>query len=272
MIRARNRTEGLPRVAGGAALVLVSAAALAAFCWPFLQAALPTDARRAVPVLAIAATVVLAAAIVTALGRGAQGAMLVAMLGTLTAVGMVMRFLGTGFGGIETALILLILAGRAFGARFGFLLGATVMLGSALLWGGVGPWLPFQVFAAGWVGAGAGLLPGRGGRADSRGGSAALRAPWAELAMLALYGVIASYLFGLLMNVWFWPFAVGGGTSISYEAEAGIAANFMRFLTYSLVTSTLTWDTVRAIVTVAGILVIGHPVLAALKRSALARS
>lgn len=240
---------------------LVSLAALAAFTWPFLQAALPSDAQRAVPVLAIAAAVVLAAAVLVALGEGAQGAMLVAMLGTLTAVGMVLRFLGTGFGGIETALILLILAGRAFGPRFGFLLGATVMLGSALLWGGVGPWLPFQVFAAGWVGAGAGLLP----RAKRIAGT------WRELALLALYGVCASYLFGLLMNVWFWPFAVGGGTSISYDAAGSTGQNLMAFLTYSLVTSTLTWDTMRAITTVVGIVLIGRPVLAALRRSPLAR-
>lgn len=261
----------LSRLGSGLLLVLVSAGALAAFCWPFLQAALPADAQRAVPVLAIAAAIVLAAAVVAALGSGAQGAMLVAMLGTLTAVGMVLRFLGTGFGGIETALILLILAGRVFGARFGFLLGATVMLGSALLWGGVGPWLPFQVFAAGWVGAGAGLLPGRGSRFGIGRARGTRFAAAAELVLLAGYGVLAAYLFGLLMNVWFWPFAVGGDTSISYDAEAGLGSNLIRFLTYSLVTSTLTWDTVRAITTVVGIVVIGRPVLAALRRSPLAR-
>lgn len=262
------------RAQGIVLLIAASAAALAAFCWPFLQAAVPSDAQAAVPVLAVAAAIVLAAAVVAALGSGAQGAMLVAMLGTLTAVGMVMRFLGAGFGGIETALILLILAGRVFGARFGFLLGATVMLGSALLWGGVGPWLPFQVFAAGWVGAGAGLIP-RQRRMRTPGASRVsppLTAPWSEIGLLALYGALAAYLFGLLMNVWFWPFAVGGGTSISYEATAGLGENLMRFLTYSLVTSTLTWDTVRAITTVVGILLIGRPVLAALRRSPLARS
>jgi hypothetical protein len=250
-------------------LILVSAGALAAFCWPFLQAALPSDAQRAVPVLAIAAAVVLVAALIVALGNGAQGAMLVAMLGTLTAVGMAMRFLGTGFGGIETALILLILAGYAFGPRFGFLLGATVMLGSALLWGGVGPWLPFQVFTAGWVGAGAGLLPRLRPREGTHGGTRS--GPWLELGLLAVYGVLAAYVFGLLMNVWFWPFAVGGETSISYDAEAGIGGNLARFLAYSLVTSTLTWDTVRALTTVVGIALVGRPVLAALRRSALAR-
>lgn len=263
------RRRSLPPLLGGLLLVLVSAGALVAFCWPFLQAALPAEAQRAVPVLAITAAIVLAAAVIAALGSGAQGAMLVAMLGTLTAVGMVLRFLGTGFGGIETALILLILAGRAFGPRFGFLLGATVMLGSALLWGGVGPWLPFQVFAAGWVGAGAGLLPRLGGREGVRAGRPP--APWLELVLLAVYGALAAYVFGLLMNVWFWPFAVGGETSISYDAEAGAGANLVRFLAYSLVTSTLTWDTVRAITTVVGIVLIGRPVLAALRRSPLSR-
>ena len=262
--RTSGRTRPSSRVPTAALLSLVSLGALAAFTWPFLAAAVPGDARDAVPALALAMIVVLAAAVIVALSDGASGAMLVAMLGTLTAVGMVMRFLGTGFGGFETTLILLILAGRAFGPRFGFLLGATVMLGSSLLWGGVGPWLPFQVFAAGWVGAGAGLIPGRRRVAGARG-------PWPELAMLAVYGVLASYAFGLLMNVWFWPFAVGGDTGISYDAEAGVGANLVRFLSYSVVTSTLTWDTVRAITTGVGILLIGRPVLAALRRSALAR-
>ena len=259
------------RVLGAALVPLASLAALAAFCWPFLQAAVPADAQRAVPVLAIAAAVVLAGAVAVSLAGGAQGAMLVAMLGTLTAVGMVLRFFGTGFGGIETALVLLILGGRAFGPRFGFLLGATVMLGSALLWGGVGPWLPFQVFAAGWVGAGAGLLPRWRHRDAATGRGGAAGRAWAELAMLAVYGVLASYVFGLLMNVWFWPFAVGGDTSISYDAGAGFGGNLVRFLSYSLVSSTLTWDTVRAVTTVAGLLLIGRPVLAALRRSPLAQ-
>lgn len=262
--RTFRRSRPLSRVFAAALLVLVSLGALAAFTWPFLAAAVPGDARGAIPALALAMIVVLAAAVIVALSDGASGAMFVAMLGTLTAVGMVMRFLGTGFGGFETALILLILAGRAFGPRFGFLLGATVMLGSSLLWGGVGPWLPFQVFAAGWVGAVAGLIPGGRRLAGSR-------TRWPELALLATYGVLASYAFGLLMNVWFWPFAVGSDTSISYVSDAWAGANLVRFLSYSFITSTLTWDTVRAITTAAGILLIGRPVLAALRRSALAR-
>lgn len=258
------------RLGSGLLLGLASLAALAVFCWPFLATAFLVDpltasAQAGVLFLAVAVIVVLAGAVVLALFDGASGAMLIAMLGTLTAVGMVMRFLGTGFGGIETVLILLILGGRACGPRFGFLLGACVMLGSALLWGGVGPWLPFQVFATGWIGAGAGLLPALPARARGR-----LRS-WGELILLAGYGVCAAYVFGLLMNVWFWPFAVGTGTGISFDAAASVPENLQRFFAYSLVTSTLTWDSVRAITTVVGILLIGRPVLAALRRSPLAR-
>ncbi len=110
------------------------------------------------------------------------------------------------------------------------------------------------MFACAWVGAVAGLLPRRLSRAT-------------EIAMLCLYGVIASYGFGLLMNLWFWPFAVGSGTGISYDGGAPVDVNLSSFLLYSLVTSTLSWDTLRAITTVVGMIVVGRPILAALRRA-----
>jgi energy-coupling factor transport system ATP-binding protein len=121
------------------------------------------------------------------------------------------------------------------------------------LWGSIGPWTPFQIFACAWVGAGAGLLPRRvRGRA--------------ELWMLCGYGAVASYLFGLLLNLWFWPFAVGAGTGISYEPGAPLGTNLSSFLLYSLVTSTAGWDTLRAVTTIIGIVVVGRAVLAAFRR------
>ena len=60
------------------------------------------------------------------------------------------------------------LAGRVFGPGFGFVLGATSLFASALLTGGVGPWLPFQMLGAAWVGLGAGLLPRRAGPGRDR--------------------------------------------------------------------------------------------------------
>jgi hypothetical protein len=88
----------------------------------------------------------------------------------------------------------------------------------------------------------------------------------AELWMLCGYGIVASYLFGLLTNLWFWPFAVGAGTGISYLPGAPLGTNLSSFLLYSLVTSTAGWDTLRAVTTIIGIAVVGRAILAALRR------
>lgn len=243
----------LPRGAELAILAAANLLALAAFCWPLLAAALPQDAAAAIPYIALAIAPVAAVAVVLSLDGSVRSAHTVALLGVLAAVGSAVRVASTGVGGVEAVFILLILAGRAFGARFGLLLGAATIAVSSALWGGIGPWTPFQIFACAWVGAGAGLLPKRvRGRA--------------ELWMLAGYGVVASYLFGLLLNLWFWPFAVGAGTGISYVPGAPLGTNLSSFLLYSLLTSTAGWDTLRAVTTVIGIAVVGRAVLASLRR------
>lgn len=243
----------LPRGVELAVLGTANLVALAAFCWPLLAAALPQDAAAALPYAALAIAPLAAVAIVVSLDGSVRSAHTVALLGVLAAVGTAVRVASTGVGGVEAVFILLILAGRAFGSRFGMLLGAATIALSSALWGGIGPWTPFQIFACAWVGAGAGLLPRRvRGRA--------------ELWMLAGYGVVASYLFGLLTNLWFWPFAVGAGTGISYVPGAPLGTNLSSFLLYSLVTSTAGWDTLRAVTTVIGIAVVGRAILAALRR------
>lgn len=236
------------------ALLAANAVALASFCWPLVAAALPQQAHAAVPIAALALAPLAALVVVATLDGTVRSAHMLALLGTLAAIGAAVRIAGTGAGGVEAVFILLILAGRAFGARFGMLLGlATIVLSTAVT-GSFGPWTPFQMFACGWVGAMAGLLPRRVERR-------------AEIAMLCGYGVAASYVFGLLMNLWFWPFAVGYGTGISYEPGAPLVENLAGFLLYSLVTSTAGWDTLRAVTTVLGILLVGRPVLAALRRA-----
>lgn len=234
--------------------------AAAAFAWPLFVSAVPADAQAAVPIVAFALVPALIVALALTLDSEMYTAKTVALLGVLSAVGAAVRIAGTGVGGVEAVFVLLILAGRAYGARFGFLLGLLTIAVSSLLWGGFGPWTPFQMFACGWVGAGAGLLP-HGRRAGGR-GRARL-----EVAALAGYGIVASYLFGLVMNLWFWPFAVGSGTGISYAADAEPGRNLASFAVYSLVTSTLTWDTVRALTTAVGIVLVGPAVLAALRRA-----
>ena len=247
-------------------LVVASVLAVAGFSWPLIAAAVPKDAQAAVPVLALALLPAVVVAVALSLDRAMHTATTIALLGVLTAVAAAVRIAGTGVGGLEAVFIILILAGRAYGARFGFLLGMLTIALSSVLWGGIGPWTPFQVFACGWVAAGAGLLP-RFARVGSPRAAARL-----EIAMLVTYGVASSYLFGLLMNFWFWPFAVGGSNGLSYVAGAPLGENLASFGLYSLVTSTLTWDTVRAVTTTVGILALGPAALAALRRAKVGRA
>jgi hypothetical protein len=153
-----------------------------------------------------------------------------------------------------------ILAGRILGARLGFVVGVIAVALSSLVWGGFGPWTAFQMFAVGWVAAGAGLLPRMVDTHTPRGRSL-------EVVALMAYGALASYGFGLVMNLWFWPIAVGPGTTVSFIEGAGFLDNAARFVIYSLASSTLTWDTVRAITTVVGLGIVGKPALQALRRA-----
>ncbi|MFK4852248.1 ATP-binding cassette domain-containing protein [Microbacterium sp. ZW T6_19] len=236
------------------ALLAANLVALAAFTWPFVAVAVPSQATAAVPWVALALAPVAVIVAIAALDQTVRSAHTLAYLGVLAAIGTALRIASTGVGGVEAVFILLVLAGRAFGARFGMLLGVATILLSSTVFGGFGPWTPFQMFACAWVGGGAGLLPRR-----VRG--------WGEIIMLCAYGAVASYLFGLLLNLWFWPFAIGSGTTISYAPGAPLVENLGSFLLYSLVTSTAGWDTLRAITTIAGVVLIGRPVLAALRRA-----
>ena len=244
-------------------VLLATVLAACGFAWPLFATALPQQAQAAVPVVVFALVPALIVVISLLLDGAVSSSKTLALLGLLAAVGAAVRIASTGVGGFEAVFIILILGGRAYGARFGFLLGMLTIALSSILWGGFGPWTAFQMFAAGWVGAGAGLIPGRiSGVADK----AARRR---EIMWLIAYGVIASYLFGALMNLWFWPFGVGPETSISYLPAGSLPDNLSRFGVYTLVTSTLTWDTVRALTTGIGLALIGVPALKALRRAKL---
>lgn len=250
--------EAIPLTPRSAVVLgLASLAGVLAFCWPLLvdAGAVLDDATAAPLVLGVVLLGVLAAVLV-AFGEDGLDVRAVAMLGMLAAVGAVLRPLSAGAAGIETVFVLVILGGRVFGAGFGFVLGATTLFASALLTGGVGPWLPFQMLAAAWVGLGAGLLP----RVRKPGG-------WRELVMLAGYGVVAALVFGLAMNMSFWPFTLGVGSDLSFVPGGAVGENLRRFLTFTVATS-LGWDIGRAVTTVVGIAVIGPVALRLLRRAA----
>jgi energy-coupling factor transport system substrate-specific component len=236
------------------AVALVSSVGLAAFLWPLLIVpGSGLDDATTAPLVLAALLPLFLVVVLAEVSRGGFDVKAIAMLGVLSAVGAVLRPLGAGTAGLETVFFLLILAGRVYGPGFGFVLGATTLLGSALLTGGVGPWLPFQMMAAAWVGLGAGLLPRAKGR-------------W-EVGLLLAYGVLAGLFYGLVMNFSFWPFAVGLDTQLSYVAGAPVLENLQRFLVFSVATS-LGWDIGRAVTNSLAILLVGPAVLSALRRIA----
>jgi energy-coupling factor transport system substrate-specific component len=236
------------------ALVMASVAGLAMFAWPLIiDPPAGFSHERDAPyvfALVLPALVVIVLAEMTSRGMDTKA---LAMLGVLSAIGAALRPLGAGTGGIELVFFLLVLGGRVYGPAFGFVLGSTTLFASALITGGVGPWLPFQMLASSWVGLLAGLLPPARGRA--------------EVYLLAAYAGVSAYLYGFLVNLWGWPFALGAGTELSYVAGDSVLDNLHRFVLYTLATSTWGWDTGRAVTNVAAILLVGNAVLLTLRRA-----
>lgn len=245
-----------------AVLGVASVIGLMMFCWPLLLK-VPPDTRVDPPFLFLVLLPVVLAVVLAEISEGGMDSRVLALLGVLSAVNALMRVVSAGTGGVELVFFLLVLAGRVFGPGFGFVLGVTSLFASALMTAGVGPWLPFQMLCAAWVGMGAGLLP-RG--VTSR----------AEIAMLALYGVVASYAYGLLMNLQGWPFNLGTAGqdtipgydgSFAFVPGDPVLENLLRFARYTLITSTGSFDTGRAITTLVAVCVLGPAVLTTLRRA-----
>ena len=252
----------------GAVLAVASLAGLLLFVWPLL---IPVPAgwthSQDAPIVFAALVPVIVVLVLAQLSDGGMDTRTLALLGVLTAINAALRpALGAGTAGIESVFFLLVLGGRAFGPGFGFVLGTTSMAASALFTAGVGPWLPFQMLAAGWIGLGAGLLPGR----------ARSRAGLGELTMLIVYAIVAAYFYGAVMNLWSWPTITGIATpgysgpsgGLDYVPGAPWLANLRRFGAYTLLTSTAGWDTGRAIWTAVALAVLGRPILDVLHRAA----
>jgi energy-coupling factor transport system substrate-specific component len=247
------RSAILVRPRATAAIAMASFLGLVAFLWPFVVAP-GTFASTETPPLIFGILLVLVLAVVFAeIADGGIDAKALAMLGVLSAINAALRPLGAGTAGIETVFFILVLAGRVYGAGFGFALGCTSLFASALLTAGVGPWMPYQMFGCAWVGMFAGLLPPVRGKA--------------EIAMLAGYGALAGYLFGFLLNLSFWPFSVDPSSSIAYRPGLPFVEQWHRYLLFDATTS-LGWDTGRAITNIVAILLAGPAVLAAFRRAA----
>jgi energy-coupling factor transport system substrate-specific component len=239
-------------------VIVAHALGAAAFLYPFFlprrAGATEATAHAGDAPLLFGALAVLTVAIAVAEVRSRRlDARQVALLGVLAGINAVLRLPG-GLAGANLMFFLPIVSGYTFGAGFGFLLGASSMAVSAVVTGGVGPWLPFQMWALGWIGAGGGLLaPLR--RAKGR---------WTPVVGLAAYGWVAGLLFGALMNLWSWPY-FSGESALAWQQGLGAVETARRYWRFYLVTS-LAWDSARAVGNAVLVTVFARPVLRILDR------
>ena len=239
-------------------LVIASLIGLAAFLYPFFMPH-QGDGFEALahtqdaPLLFAVVVVLCLAASLSSLSTGLLDVKLIAVLGILTAVNAVLRGV-PGPGGFSLVFLLPILCGYAFGPTFGFLLGVFSLAVSALIGFGVGPWLPYQMLSAGWVGLLSGLLPHLH------------RRPRIEALMLAVWGLVLGFAFGALMNIWFWPYIFSAGQSELYWQPGLTALEALKRYALFYVVTSLWWDLVRAAGNLVLLLVLGAPVLRLLRR------
>lgn len=246
------------RIRSVIALSLASIVSLFGFLWPFLIDAQSSWHHLNNQIFFFAAVPLALALLITEISNHRLDAKSVALLGVLAALTAAMRPMGAGAAGIEPMWFILILSARVFGPSFGFVLGILSMFVSAVLTGGFGPWLAYQMFAAGWIGLAAGALPQRIGKRLIRGRS--------EILLLVLYGALAAFIFGFLMDLQFWPWALGSDTQISYSPTASLGTNFHHFIIYHFISS-MAWDVPRAIVTSMLTILTAPAILFALRRS-----
>ena len=185
---------------------------------------------------------------------------MIAFLAVLIAINAGLRFLENaipGPGGFSPIFILIILSGYFFGSRIGFLMGAMTLLVSGLITGGIGPWLPGQMITAGWVGQSAALLTVFATKLGWKGKTI-------EVGLLAAFGALWGLLYGMIMNLWFWPF-LGAGAGQTFTQTVSAIENLQRYGAYYLATSVI-WDLSRAMGNVLIISIMAKPILKIFQR------
>ncbi|MDQ6885396.1 MAG: ECF transporter S component [Candidatus Dormibacteraeota bacterium] len=236
------------------ALLLISLAGLIVFVAPLRSGAASFQSTALFAgLLAVAAVLVLGIAVQT----HRLSPRMLAVLAALVAIDATVRLvLVIGLLGFSPIFFLIIVTGYVMGPGFGFTMGALTLLLSAVLTAGFGPWLPYQMLASAWIGMGAGYVGILQGSRRGRG----------AIVVLACYGLLAGFAYGLLLDLWEWPALLGAASSpISWAPNLSLAALLRRFGAFYLASSLL-YDAFRAIGNLLLLLLLGPAVLAALRR------
>ncbi len=266
------------RIVSGSIYAFSAAIGVLAFVYPFFFDAQTNGSigiahGQDAPLITTALVGLSLVALLVELQGQAIGAKTVAMLGVLVAITSVLRFIEVVVpmpGGFSPIFAPIILSGYVFGSRFGFLMGAFTLLISALITGGVGPWLPYQMFTAGWAGLTAGWLSRIASHVLRITQRITHRAPRPhrsltfDILVLCIFGFVWGLLYGVIMNVYFWPLAVGPVEQI-WGPGIGLGETLARYAVFYVATS-LGWDLVRAVGNAALILLLGAPTVRALTR------
>jgi energy-coupling factor transport system substrate-specific component len=252
---------------GSPLVLLMSAIGIASFLYPFFLPVLAgVDARAGrggieTPLLFTAIGGLCLLVILLELqgkpGRVDHGASkMVALLGVLVATDATLRLIPTVLGA-SPIFLLIILAGFSFGPNFGFLMGALTLLVSALITGGLGPWLPYQMLGAGWIGMTAGWLPQSGAPGARR-----------DIVLLAVFGAFWGFAYGVILNLTEWPFAAPGlreSVGLYWVPGMALGETVSAYARFYLTTS-LVYDSFRAIANVVLVLALARPILKLFER------
>jgi energy-coupling factor transport system substrate-specific component len=250
---------------GSPLVLLMSVVGAASFLYPFFLPALAgvgaRGSRGGVEVSLLftgLGVVALLVALLEVQGRGDDrgASKLVALLGVLVAVDATLRLVPTLLGA-SPIFLLILLVGFCYGANFGFLMGALTLLVSALITGGLGPWLPYQMLGAGWLGMTAGWLPKRGEPGNR-----------AQLVMLAVFGALWGFLYGAILNLTEWPYAAPGLRERAglYWVPGMDAAEALTTYARFYLTTSLVYDAFRAGANVLLVFALGGPLVRLLER------
>ncbi len=262
-VSAKPRQASWPRLpsVGDLSLATLNLLGLIAYLHPFISAGTAeTDSRwfqhnTDAPLVFAGIASLCMVLVVSELTGGGLNSKSLAALGVLSAMAAVLRTI-TLPAGANLYFLLVILGGYAFGWRMGFLLGALSFFLSAVITGGIGPWLPFQMFAAAWIGMSAGGLQALAARIRIRGR--------AEVWLVVAFGLLWGLLFGAITNLWFWPFWTGG-PDVTYQPGIGVFEALRRYWNFYLITS-FGWDLARSICNAFLIAILGGPLLRAMLR------
>jgi energy-coupling factor transport system substrate-specific component len=238
------------------AYIVASLIGAGAFLYPFW---LPPESGEIVtrggdaPLVAGLVGALAVGAVLVEIRSGTMSGADVALLGMLSAMAGLLRLIDLPGGG-SGIFFLVLLAAAAFGPRFGFLLGLFAMALSAVITGGIGPWLPFQMLVLAWMAMATGALGRLTRRLDPR----------VEVAVLAVWSWGVGFAYGAVINLWSWPLTPGDG-DLQWRPGLGLTGTLDHYWSFYVATS-LAWDAAGATANLVVVALLGVPVLRTLRR------